>query len=491
MSRVKRNVLFGLLALGIVFGLYQIKTSVKKMLTRIPIVDEIAYAAREVGFEILREKPICGPPPSGDPPNVIVVAIDSLRADRIAPYGAAATPHLERLAGDSIVFDWAFSSAPWTIPGFAGVFTGEHPRALGMAGDPIPVPPEAATIGSLLCEAGYRTEGVVSHTYVGRYYGFEKGFDRWDQSLARGHTYVSSRAVTDRAIARVSKMQSGDRPFLLFVHYFDPHYSYVEHTGFELEGEYAGPLVDRGGPVNDIFELRRLSDERGLSDADYSHLEKLYDSEIEFMDRQIGRLLDTLRADDLYDDSVIVFVADHGEMLGRREPMRWIGHTKYVWNSVIRVPLFVKLPDQVRRERVAIPVSTVDVLPTVLDALGSDIVEGGPPRSRSLLRSRDDLARPVFAQTRRWLNFDSVIRDRYKLIAETDSGALSLFDYVSDPDERRDLSSEHPNVVAALATVLEDWVAEMERLAGGREPAVTVELSPEEREQLEKLGYID
>ena len=336
-----------------------------------------------------------------DAPPLILVAVDTLRADRLGFHGRTdrtVSPHLDALSRDSWTFENAIAPAPWTTPSFAAVMTGVPPLVLGIGAEPVPIPREARTLGERLCAAGYRTAGVVSHTFVGSAFGFDRGFERWDETDAGGHTHVSSPGVTAAALRHLESFASNGGPFFLFVHYFDPHYDYRDHPGFPF-GEGTAEAGDDTGMRSErdnIRELRRLSEEGRLDAAAYRRLRDSYDSEVAFTDAAIGRLLDRARELGVYDDALVVFVADHGELFGER-PDRWIGHTVTVHQGAIHVPLLVKpparAPEALRRpRRVKVPVTTADVGATALELLGftRGVSADDPPLPGHSARGRGD-----------------------------------------------------------------------------------------------------
>lgn len=418
--------------------------------------------------------------------NVVLVTVDTLRADRMGFHGYPrdVSPHLDALAADSLVFERAYSTAPWTTPSFAAVFTGLHPGALGIDDDPRPPPDEVETLSQALCGAGYRTMGVVSHSYVGARYGFARGFEAWDEANAGGHAYVSSPKVTERAIRYLDSALEDPRPFFLFVHYFDPHHDYTEHDEFPYAAGYQGRV--RSAKDN-ITELRSQIRSGELQEDDLEYLRDAYDSEIAFTDRHIGRLLDALRERRVYEDALIVFLSDHGEMFAGRSH-RWLGHSKYLYDELIHVPLLFKLPRQRRVGVQSAPVSTVDVFPTILDVLGHPAPPSGGDRSRSLLRRSSPSEHPVFAQTRQQNAMDAVLRGEWKLIRDWNAETSQLFRMRGDRGDFVDVGEQHPEVVAELEGLLATWLSGLE--AQGLEKAAVPDLSDEERERLRGLGYI-
>ncbi len=416
--------------------------------------------------------------------NVVLIAVDTLRADHLGfyRYGREVSPNLDALARDSLVFQRAIAPAPWTLPSFSGVFTGYHPMALGISDEALPLPAEAVTLTQVLCEAGYQTAGVVSHIYVSSRYGFDRGFEDWDESASGGHAYVSSPRVTTQAIQFMDRFAEQERPFFLFVHYFDPHFDYTEHAEFSFSQGYTGTVRSEADNIQELMELARTG---SLDEESLGYLRDSYDSEIAFTDHHIGKLLQHLKHEGLYDDSLIVFLADHGEMFAARSE-RWIGHTSYVYDSLVRVPLLLKLPGRTRIARVEPPVTTVDVTATILDVVQ---LQSSLP-GHSLLDVTESSARPVFSQTRRGAAYDAVAEGRWKLIHDRTAGSARLFDIVDDPGELRDVASAHPEEATHLQQLLDQWLAELDLQSREFAEVAPLELSEEEEERLRRLGYV-
>ncbi len=431
--------------------------------------------------------PEIGDRPPAQGPNVLLIAVDTLRADRLGFMGhdRDTSPHLDALAVDSLVFEHAIAPAPWTTPSMAGLFTGLPPAALGIGSRPIPLPTEAETVAELLQKRGYLTAGIASHFYIGKKYGFDRGFDVWDETAAGGHEDISSPWVTGLAGNCLRELSEQNRPFFLFAHYFDPHYDYLEHRSHPFSGPYEGPARSR----DDNFEdLRFLAEKGRLSEQDLGHLMDLYDSEIAFTDEHVGRLVGRLKQLGIYDSTLIVFVADHGEMFGERH--RWIGHTKYLYEELIHVPLMIKPAGPASSgRRIGSTVSTLAVLPTILQQVGSEL-----PMARSLIDVGEEQEQEppvVFSQTRRWRNEDAVYQGDWKLLHDGQTYQYRLFNLREDPGETTDHGRARRQTLIAMRNALEAWQAEVDATAAGLKNRSAPELSAEEQERLRALGYID
>ncbi len=421
-------------------------------------------------------------------PNVVLIAVDTLRADRLGFMGhdRDTSPHLDALARDSLVFEHAIAPAPWTTPSMAGVFTGLAPAALGIQSRPIPLPTEVQTVTELLRDRGYLTAGIISHLYIGESYGFHRGFDFWDDTAAGGHEDISSPWVTGLAGNCLEALAAQDRPFFLFAHYFDPHYDYLEHGQYTYSKEGPDPYQGPARSRNDNFEdLRFLAKNGRLTEEDLTYLKDLYDSEIAFTDEHIGRLLARLKQLGLYGSTLIVFVADHGEMFAERH--QWIGHTKYLFEELVHVPLIIKPAGRPAPQRIEATVSTLAILPTILEQVGSDL-----SISRSLVGiAAGQEPAIVFSQTRRWRKEDAVYQGDWKLLLDGQTYQYRLFNLREDPGETTDRGRARRQTLISMRNALEAWQAQVDATAAGLKERQAPDLSAEEQERLKALGYID
>jgi len=420
-------------------------------------------------------------------PSVVLIVIDTLRADRLgrAGYFRNITPHLDALADDSLVFENAVAPAPWTTPSVAGLFTSLEPAVLGFETDlPIVLDDSVVALAEVFRRNGYRTMAVISHDFVGSSLNLDRGFDAFDQSNALGHGGISSPGVTETAMSLLEA--AGCRPFFLFVHYFDPHFDYLLHSEFDFDPDYPGPLKS-GEPIESL-QARAPA----MTDADLRFVNALYDSEIGFTDRHVGRLLNELKRRELYDRGLIVFAADHGEEFSERGD-HWIGHTKTLYQELVHVPLFIKLPGSSRRGVVEDDVGLIDLMPTLVDHLGLKTPAGYRPQGRAI--DLEGGARPgprsVYSETRYRPPFQAVVQGGWKLIENRETGARELYDLESDPGEKVNLVSARPEEGERLAALLENWrqAVEIQRNRRNIRPAPP-RFTEVEKVRLRSLGYL-
>ena len=422
-----------------------------------------------------------GPAEPEQTPNLVLVTVDTLRADHLEAYGydRRTSPVVARLAASGIRFQHALSQAPWTLPSMASVHTSLYPIQHGAVGAETALPEAAETLAERLKDLGYHTVAVVSHEFVSRRHGFAQGFDIFDESNVLGHEAVTS---TDLTLAALARLGDVSEPFFLWVHYFDPHFTYVRHPRFGFADGYAGELPDQ------LTAGRLMQEERApVSDADLAYIEAVYDEEIAHTDEWVGKLWDSLETRYGADSSVLIFTADHGEYFLERG--RFF-HGKDVYEALVRVPLIITgaVDDELRGRVVAGSVETRSIPRTVLGMLG--VAADGFGGVDLLEVARGSVGAPSFAEGSYAFGTDqrtrAVVRDPWKLIHRLDDDGYELYELSADPHERTNLyaSETEGGVVVELQLLLEGFIS-LPRL----QPQ-PVGLSPQEIERLRALGYI-
>jgi arylsulfatase A-like enzyme len=437
----------------------------------------------------------CAPPETR---NVLFIVVDTLRWDRLASYGhhRVTSPHLDALAEEGVRFEYAYATAPWTMPSVASMITGLYPTGHGVLTAMTGMPLSSRTLAEILRERGFRTAGVVSNHLIlnrrGR--GFTQGFDVYKGSESKGHDHMSTQGVTEQSLEILDQLAKRDAPFLLFVHYFDPHFNYLAHR----EVDFAPPRVGRLDGSQDIHQLRRML--ARLSKEEIAYLMDLYDEEIHFTDAGIGRLLERLRELDLYDTTLIVVSSDHGEEF---RDHGWLGHTRTLYQELVRVPMVISAPGHRSAARVVEePVSLVSITPTILELVG--IEEPGArfhgPSLAGRVRGEPGDGAPAYVlaevgflppgmpQGPKRAFKKTLVGPRYKLIRDEESGALELYDLIEDPGETNNLADAKPEVRDRMLRELDAQLARARE--GATQPDIK-HLTEEEIETLRELGYVD
>jgi arylsulfatase A-like enzyme len=426
----------------------------------------------------------------------VLVVVDTLRADHLGLYGAARdrTPELDRWGARGAVFERAFAPSSWTLPSVASLLTGLYPQAHGAGRYAVPARPGRAarrantglgagvpTLAELLAQRGYRTGGFVTNTFLRDAFGFARGFAHFDAASHRGAAARPAAAMVDAGLAWLDAQ--GEAPFLLFLHLMDPHLPYAPAP--PARGRFAAD--DAAGRLRVPIPHRwAVRDARPpLDAAERAFVAALYAEEVAYVDLQVGRLLDALAARGLFERALVVFAADHGEELWDHGDFEH-GHSLY--GELLRVPLVFWAPGLAPRRHAA-PVSLVDVLPTLLDALSLPVPEGldGVSLWPTLARGADPPAREIVAHnTLRGHDRQALLAWPWKLVVDAEGGASELYDLAADPGETRDLRAAEPERAAQLLARLRERLP-----AGAPARAREVELDPELRRELRALGYAE
>jgi choline-sulfatase len=398
------------------------------------------------------------------PPNLLVITLDTLRADRLGSYGyaAARTPRLDALAARGLRFAQATTVTPLTLPAHSSLFTGTFPPFHGVRDNGgFYLGAEQVTLAETLRERGYRTGGFVSAFVLDSRWGIDQGFDRYfdDFDLAKFENMAGMDAIQRPGGETVDETlrwlgEDKARPFFAWVHLYDPHAPYRPPEAFAA----AFPASASGA----------------------------YDGEIAATDFQVGRLLDTLAADGRLENTVVAVLADHGEMLGEHGE---VTHGFFIYDASVRIPLIVTGPG-VPTAVVADQVRIVDVMPTVLELLGIP----GPAAMQgvSLLGFTRGQRPSLLAYSESWFpryhygwsELVSIQDGRFKLIQ---APRPELYDLAQDRGETIDRAAEDPRRVETLQRALEEM---SRRLAAGQPTRAPQAMDAETEERLEALGYV-
>jgi len=441
-----------------------------------------------------------GAPDTGLPPlrdlNVLVIVIDTLGSGHVGAVsdGLDTTPHLDALARGGVLFDNAYSVSPWTQPTLASVMTGLTPSNHGTLHLYDALSPEPPTLATEFQAAGHRTAGVVSHFLIGKKLGYDRGFQTYDESaVSDHHRAISSPQVLKAASGQLELLK--DERFFLFVHFFDPHSHYLHHPDFDRTSGYTGPVRDWD---HKITELRKRLDD--LEPADTAYLRDLYREEIAFTDHHVGLLLQKLEDLGLRENTLVILTADHGEEFMEHQ---WIGHTRFLYDTLVKVPLIVSLPGRLAPAVNSSPVSLLDIMPTLLALDGRKFDGDGRSLLPLLGGGAGDPERPLFMEVAfppspvadggtpgdTGTYKSGLVQGRWKLIHDLVTDRLALFDLQADPGETRDLFRPTHPAVRDLGPRLAAWEAgKVETWGLGEDRANIVD--EEEKKRLRSLGYI-
>ncbi|MDP6386422.1 MAG: sulfatase-like hydrolase/transferase [Planctomycetota bacterium] len=423
--------------------------------------------------------------------DVVIISIDTVRADALTFEDRKVSPHLCDLAERGVVFDQAIAGSSWTLPSHAELFTGLPPILHGVHDDGRRIDPLHATLGERLGALGMHTAGVFSGWFLAGAYGFGRGFDSYrcaladepaaDQALAnaldaggtaalwardmRGfasHMDVSSARVVELAQQAILEAPD-DQRLALFVHFFDPHHDFIPPSPFDthFDPDYEGEMTGEGYWNNPSIFDPTLDSGRIVSDRDLQHLRALYQGEIAWVDDRIGDLMATLETAGRMENTLFIVLSDHGEEFfehGNR------GHRQTLYDEVLRVPLLVVPPRSSRSEtgpaHSTRQVALCDLLPTIMDYVGSPAPgDCWGSTLRPLVEGRDRPTRAVVSHlglgaahgSRAPLRIlESYRSEEYKLIRRLQWGtdplgpqleAIEWFDLTADPGEKVPIQS--------------------------------------------------
>jgi len=466
--------------------------------------------------------------------NVILISLDTLRADHLGCYGYSrpTSNNMDRLARRGVLFENAISSAPWTLPSHISLFTSLYPPAHGVEKIDLALADSDVTIAEVLKESGYRTGGFCGSGLLRSEFGFARGFDVYRDNLT-GRLHK----ILPPAMQWLEKNQ--DRPFFLFLHCYDMHFPYAPvdpriramcMDGFDrVPFERLGMIIDKwnreddlaGDDMDDLvflylkyyeklLEVNRESQirepkkllkkilkyirgdwqESRAFRQDVEMIRKFYDGEIMATDRKLEELFDYLSEQNLRDKTLLVITSDHGEGLMDHGVLE---HSKNLYDEVIRIPLIMLFPGgEYEGIRVKERVRNIDIMPTILDFLGLDMIQGQDIQGVSLLPAIEGRLQPTlaFSSTEHPVKKTSLVWKDYKLIIDRRHYREELYDISNDPEERRNIISEKPEIREAMLEKLKEIQQKNLALKKLRNPK-RLHINDDLRNELEQLGYLN
>jgi arylsulfatase len=449
---------------------------------------------------VVREFPQTRQPATPAKPNVLLLLVDTLRADALGCYGASPSPSpaVDRLAAGGLFFDQVVAQSPWTLPSVASIFTGMHAHSHGVAGladdeglpqpdtdgsDPSYLSDVLTTLAGTAQAAGITTVGVSGNPLVGRSTNLAKGFESFVELGWSGGRSVWPRAAEINRVFLDWLSHNREYRFLAYLHYMDVHAPYQPPKAYRPIPPPGTRKAVARGEVGRVAEM--LGSPPGaslLSDAELRHLRALYDAQVRYWDDQLAGLMAGLQSAGVGDSTIVIITSDHGEAFLEHGRLK---HGVHLYDELLRVPLVIAGPIG-RRGRVSTQVQGIDLFPTVAALLDLQAPSG--------LRGQDVLSGSgapwVVSETRWGIDADgagtelvSIRTPSWKLIHQRAPNHFELYNMVEDPREQHDRFG-HSDEGTALARQLAEWKAQAPA------PPLVAGRDPEFREKLRALGYI-
>jgi arylsulfatase A-like enzyme len=427
--------------------------------------------------------------PPGAGPNVILVLVDTLRADHLGCYGwpRATSPGIDAFAEDAVLFERARSQASCTFPSVNSMLTSRYGALFMFQPEKsMAIPADKPVLPEILRDEGYATAAFSASPIVRATpssenpdAGFGRGFDFFDESCL----FRDADCINQRALRWVRRTE---RPFFLYLHYMEPHDPYAPPSSHRrrFAGDFDGPDHIRRGDPNPIADMvYGDGPDVEIGEHDLDHLLDLYDEEIAYLDSQFTRLMEELEALGALEGAIVILASDHGEEF--MEHGDHVKHCRVLFDTSTRVPLIMRIPGVAGR-RIDTAVANLDIMPTVLDYLGIPTVGMllNGQSLRPLIEAGETERRVVFSDQGRWRSADD---GDFKLLFDGVEMRPELFDLAADPLELTDVLEARPEVGGRLWKELETWLVTTEGGAGNRE---ALEAGKETQERLRALGYL-
>lgn len=426
-------------------------------------------------------------PPEGEKLSVVIVDIDTLRADHLGCYGyhRPTSPIIDRFAEESIRFAWAFAQAPNTPPSQSSIFTGLYPTTHGRIRDEDVLPEGVITLAEVMSAGGYATAGFVDGANMSGLFGMAQGYDSYDHEGGRLN------AIGPKVLRWLERHDPA-QPFLLLVHTYDTHAPYDDNPepyysmfldGLEL------PSEDFRSRMTRIMEDRRLSKYTDhpftLTPVELEYAKAMYDGGIRVVDDWFGQLLDLLRRRDILNRTIVVFISDHGDEFEEHDS---VFHER-LEVPVTHIPFMIRLPHGRDRRVVEETVESVDMMPTLLDLLGLPTPRFLHGRSLlPLLRGCGTYRQLAFGESP-WFGRQITVADsEFHLVFAQKGEKAQLYRYRDDPAEQHDLAGELVAPRDRLLQEIHQWKRRVETCRIEAEPQA--QLDEGTASQLRALGYL-
>jgi arylsulfatase A-like enzyme len=423
--------------------------------------------------------------------NIILISIDSLRSDHLGSYGYErnTSPNIDKLAEDGILFENTISTTTWTLPAHISMLTGLLPEVHQVINDGNRLSEQVRLCSEILKERGYVTTAFVSGPYMHSEFGFNRGFDFYDDhtiyhpTLRDSHSGITSPKINSRVKAWLKRYHTNS--FFLFVHYWDVHYDYTPPPPFDMmfDPDYKGDITGEN------FEGYPNPIEPSMSKRDLEHIIALYDGEIAFTDLHIGRLFAYLKELKIYDKTLIILTADHGDEFFEHGNK---GHRKTLFDETLKVPLIIKLPsNQWNGKRIKKHAQIIDIVPTFLSHLSFNV--NTEFQGINLLSAIAD--KPDNPDNLRFADLHGKLKcvrtNEMKFIINLDTpDKMNLFMLESDKAEKYDVALSSPILVKTMHEALVEWLRRADIMAEHL-GATRFNYGDDLKNRLKSLGYVE
>jgi arylsulfatase A-like enzyme len=470
-------------------------------------------------------------------PNILLAVLDAVRPDHLSCYGYSreTTPNIDEIAKDGVLFENAFSAAPWTPPSHASLFTGMYPSQHGVLGKNLYLSKKVQTIAEILRAEGYETLGICINPWVGFHTGLHRGFKKFISTLHRRYLdRFSSRLSLDSIIfclktdirgitygwtyqvrlfqkmkEWIINSQKKNKPFLIFVNYLDAHTPYNPPEPFKSKFERFHNRNADLQKIKDIFNTRHgypyVAKECEVSEDEWDILKSWYDGEIAYIDFFLGKLFDYLKEREIYDNTFFIITSDHGENFGEHE---LANHVFCLYDTLLHIPLIMRYSKYFSGgKRISNIVSNIDIFPTLLSVLNVKIkvkhringvnliplenriyhryicAEYGPPFAdiKALERFNPHMLLPSL-RNKYNRSLKCIRSDDFKYIIASD-GEEELYNLKKDPEENKNIIKELPEKAEELKSIL------IKELKGYPLKKTMPAFEDKMKKRLQELGY--
>jgi len=422
-------------------------------------------------------------------PNVLLIVIDTLRADHLGCYGYEKTtsPQIDRFSKTGVQFQNVYCQMPTTGPSHAAIFTSRYPRNHGVLKNGWILPNTYQTIAETLKKNYYTTSAIVSSFVLSSKFGYSQGFDNYDDEISKEGSIPHSKLGEEHKVTEESEQRADittrkavnwirknrDDKFFLWVHYYDPHWPYEPPKSY----------------VKDFLKKNMNRNEKIVAN---------YDGEIRFVDDEVGKLLNAVKSLELDSNTLIIIMSDHGEGLGQHG---WMRHGMFLYDEQCRIPLIMKFPNVIPENlRINNFIEAIDVAPSILDLLGLESEKGfiGKSFLPMFQGEKPFPFNPVFLERRhykagKWGDVEirgnkfAVREKNFKYIWAPEKDTKELYKIDDDPKELYNVVKEYPNVADKLEQMIILWKKEQE--AGKK--ILEQSIDQKSLDNLQSLGYIE